>query len=377
MFTKYPELVKKRIDFTKLFENQGKYNKVTDFPKDQKVNNHNIIRVCDCGSDNLVEDFSEGAIICTKCGQILEEILDENPEWKFYDDSDIKNARCGAQISCMLPQSSMSTTIGYKAGFRMKNIQNWHAMPSKERSLNNEFKKIHNICQKLDVMKCIEDDAQIMYKMVSECKHKTGKNEGKYVITRGKNRTSILAACLYFACAKKGMIYTPTEIAENFGVKYSVMNKGIKKLKKMIDAKQIIITNEIETPNQFIKRYCDNLKMFNVYTNEAIKISTNVEKLSIATDHNPYSVAGACIWIIVEKYKINHVTKKKLADEFGISDVTISKAHKKIESYIDILFDDSAVEKLHSKCQKSAENNTIPEEIMEKMKQFGVMTTSV
>jgi len=255
----------------------------------------------------------------------------------------------------------------------MKIIQSWNAMPYKERTLNKELTKIHNICQKMDILKCIEDDTQITYKMASECRHKTGKNEGKYMITRGKNRTSIMAACLYFACAKKGMMYTPKEIAEKFGVKYSEMNRGIKNLRKLTDTDKITSTN-FEMPNQFIKRYCNNLKMLNIYAEEATQISTNVEKLGIATDHNPYSVAAACILTIVEKYKLKHITKKKLAAEFGISDVTIGKAHKKMEPFIKTIFDDIKVNQMCTDREKeSKDDDDIPEEIKEKMRQFGIL----
>lgn len=382
MFSKYPELLKKHIDFAKVFEDQSKsnniYNKITELPESGvslKPNDRKIATVqkCDCGNNDLIEDFSNSTIVCKKCGQVLDELLDENPEWKHYDDTDIKNARCGAQINGLLPQSAMCTTIGGRGRSLMKIIQSWHAMPYKERSLNKELKIIHEICLKMDVTKCIEDDTQITYKMASECRHKTGRNTGKYVITRGKNRISIMAACLYFSCAKKGMLYTTKEIGEKFGVSNSEMNKGIKYLRKLIDVNQNGML-ETEVPNQFIKRYCNNLKMLNVYSEEAMQLATNVEKLGISTEHNPFSVAAACILTIAEKHKLKYITKKRLATEFNISDVTISKSHKKIETYSKILFNPKHIAQLEIEREKKLkDNDSIPENIKEKMRQFGIL----
>jgi transcription initiation factor TFIIIB Brf1 subunit/transcription initiation factor TFIIB len=367
MFNKYPELLKKHTDLAKMFDNVD-----FDVSNTSKVNNYNKIHKCECGSDKLIEDHALGVLMCQNCGQSLEEILDDNPEWKNYDDSDITNARCSA-MNPLLPKSSLSTSIGGIGGNWMKTIQRWDSMPYKERSLNNELKKIREICNKMNVTKCIEDDAKIMYKMASDAKHKEGPNAGKYVITRGKNRIGISAACIHIACEKKGTTYTAKEIAEYFGITYAEINKGLKKLRNLINLKQTL-HNEFGTPNQFIKRYCNNLKMLNAYSDEAINISSNIEKLNIATEHNPYSIAAACILLIAELHKLKHITKKKLAAEFGISDVTINKTYKKIESYIDIIFDANKVEKIYKENEMiSKEDDVIPDEIKERMKLFGII----
>lgn len=327
--------------------------------------------ICKCGNSDLIEDHSQGALICQTCGQVLCEIIDYTPEWKQYDDSDVGNVRCGAPINVLLPQSSLSTSIGGMGYNRIKTLHNWHAMPYKERSLNNEFKKIHEICQRMKIPKCVEDDTKIMCKMASECRHKNGRNKGKFIITRGNNRISISAACLFFACQKKSMLYTPREIAESFGIKYAIINRGIKKLRTLIDVKPIVPTNTTGAQNTFIRRFCDNLKILNIHTDEILKIANNIEKLNIGTEHNQYSLAAASILLVAERHKLKHVTKKRLAVEFGISDVTINKTYKKIESLKNIIFDEKNVEMVYNEISKSAID--IPDNIKAKMIEFGIV----
>jgi transcription initiation factor TFIIIB Brf1 subunit/transcription initiation factor TFIIB len=346
-------------------------SEVNNYNKNNKNTSHN--KCSECGSDDLIEDHVGGILVCKICGQVLDQILDYNPEWKQYDDGD-NNARCGGAINPLLPTSSLGTSIAGAFKNRMKTIHGWNQMLYKERSLNNEFKKIHYVCQKYNILKCIEEDAKIMYKMASECKHQEGKNFGKFIITRGKNRVSISAACLYFACVKKGITYTPKEIADFYEIKYSEINKGIKNLRKLINSTFTSKSN-LSLPSQFIKRYCNNLKILNCYAEEAVNVALNIEKLNIATEHNPYSLAAACILFVAENHKLKHVTRKRLAAEFDISDVTINKTYKKIEVYKDVIFDKNKTEILSKKSILYEQEDTeIPPEILEKMKQYGIIS---
>jgi transcription initiation factor TFIIIB Brf1 subunit/transcription initiation factor TFIIB len=364
------------IDFNVLNESskvnnyvQTKDNKNTNNLQKEKLQNK-----CSCGNNDLIEDHSNGILVCQKCGSVLEQILDYNPEWKQFEDTNDNNARCSGAINPLLPTSSLGTTISGGFTNNMKRIHNWNAMIYKERSLNNEFKKLHVICQKYNILKCIEDDAKIMYKKASECKHTEGKNSGKTVITRGKNRISISAACLYNACLKKGSTYTPKEIAEFYGIKQCEINSGIKNLRKLVDNNSAN-NNNLSMPSQFIKRYCNNLQMMTCYADEAATVALNIEKLNIASDNNPFSLAATCILLVAEKYKLKNITRKKLAAEFDISDVTINKTYKKIEPYKNVIFDKKKTEKLSQNIINDEKNtkNDIPPEVLEKMKQYGIV----
>src|SRR3989344_4740982 len=63
-----------------------------------------------CKKDIFVEDYKNGVIICKNCGQVINEIIDVNPEWKSYD-NDNSNARCSTSINNLLPQSALGTNI--------------------------------------------------------------------------------------------------------------------------------------------------------------------------------------------------------------------------------------------------------------------------
>jgi transcription initiation factor TFIIIB Brf1 subunit/transcription initiation factor TFIIB len=122
--------------------------------------------------------------------------------------------------------------------------------------------------------------------------------------------------------------------------------------------------------NQFVRRYCDNLHMLTVHTDEVMKVSNNIEKLNIATEHNPYSLAAATILLVAEVHKLKNINKKKIAAEFNISEVTITKAYKKLEEYKNTIIDTNKTNTVFNTMENEEE---IPDEIKQKMKEFGVV----
>lgn len=360
------------IDFDNFFFNNNKQN-------DKKNENKNTIgkNICpECEKDSIVEDHSAGIVVCTNCGTVLDGILDFNPEWKQFEEEDKSQARCGMPINIHLQQSSLGTSIGGMGKNRIKTLHIWNTVPYKERSLSNEFKKIREVCQKAEIYKCIEEDAINMYAKASQCKHSTGKNIGKYIITRGINRISISAGCLFFACIRRGMTRTSKEIALLYGIKDVDMHRGCKNLLKFLKIMKMDIKMGTSKPEHFVKRFCNELKIKNQYIDEAVKIASNLEKLNLASDHTPYSLAAASILLMANIHQINSISKRKLADQFNISDVTISKTLKEIEPYKYVLTDTNATEKLMIKIKKDMDNEKIPSEVLERMKKFGIDTNS-
>jgi transcription initiation factor TFIIIB Brf1 subunit/transcription initiation factor TFIIB len=262
------------IDFDDFDDNANAETKVNI---KQSQNNNSTCYNCN-RTDKIVEDFSLGIIVCKNCGQVLDNITDANPEWRsFEDDAKGDNAnRCGFGVSKLLPQSSLGTTIGGgKFKSRIKTLHSWSAMPYRERSLHQVFKQFQEKCANTGILKCIEDDAKIMYKAISECKHNEGKNKDKFIIIRGKNRISLIAACVFFACKRKGMTRSPKEIAEIFDINYTDITKGCKNFQKFIKKGNIDINTGYSIPEDFVSRFCKELHIKDKHKNKVPKNNNN------------------------------------------------------------------------------------------------------
>lgn len=356
-------------------EDYKKYNNLMEliYEDDSKFINKNKRLYCyNCNNDDLVEDTSHGIIVCRECGQVLSNLLDSNPEWTQYNDDNKKDMnRCSHPISQLLPQSSTATTIAGSCSSRIRTLHGWSAMPYKERSLNEVFKIIQAKCHQGKILKCIEDDAKIMYKNISDCKHITGKNIDKSIIIRGKNRTSVIAGCILFACRKKDKTRSPKEIAELFNLKYTEITKGCKIFQKLAKLKKMELKLNFTKPEHFITRFCEELKIKKEYAEQTIQIANNVHKLQIASVHTPLSLATGSIYLMIHLNKLN-IPKKIIAEKFNVSQVTIAKAFKKLEPFINILVNNDICDRLNIEILKYQENIEISEFLKPKFIRFNI-----
>ncbi len=368
------------LDFDNIDINDfEKYNNLMDsmygneIGIESNIKDRKRLMFCDnCQDDDVVEDTSHGIVVCKKCGQIISTLLDSNPEWTQYNDDNKKDMnRCSHPISQLLPQSSTATTIAGSCSSRIKTLHGWAAMPYKERSLNDVFKIIQAKCHEGKIMKCIEDDAKIMYKNISDCKHVSGKNKGKSIIIRGKNRKSVIAGCILFACRKKNKTRSPKEIAELFGLKYTEITKGCKIFQKLAKLKKMEFKVQFTKPEHFITRFCEELKIKENYAEQSIQISNNVQKLQIASVHTPLSLATGSIYLMIHLNGLN-IQKKTIAEKFNVSQVTIAKAFKKLEPFIGILTNDKICDKLSVEIKKYQDDIDIGEELKSKFIRFGI-----
>lgn len=362
----------KKVSLIDSLDNVNLDDYFADFDNNTPIAEVNKAGCQNCASEELVEDFAQGILVCTSCGQVVDNIIDRNPEWRNYDDDGKTEGRCNLPTNKLLPQSSLGTTISGFGRSRLRTLHNWSKMPYRERSLNEVFKQIARICEKAKIMRCIEDDAKIMYKTISECTHIKGKNNGKHIITRGKNRTGIIAACLFYACKRKDMTRSSREIADLFNLTSSEMNKGCKNFVKLLNIRKFNMNMGTCHADHFVKRYCNELGMKTEYINQSIKIAKNIDRLNVATEHTPISIAAACILIMADINGIASITKKKLGNKFGLSEVTIGKTYKKIENLRPIINDDIAIDKIVENIKNETVQNTLPPAVLARMKKFGI-----
>jgi transcription initiation factor TFIIB len=308
----------------------------------------NIFEECGgCGAKNtIIEDLSKGYIVCTDCGLIIKELIDNAAEWKQYGGEDAKGEsmnRCGAPTNYYLQKSSLGTTISGSSFNRLKMLQNWNAMPYKERSLKLVMDEITANCTKNNISKIIIDDANFMYKKITECKHTKGKNIGKSVIIRGNNRKGLIAACVFFACVLRNTPQSPKEIAKIFNLDVTYITKGCKQFFRLLRENNMIYNFQSSKPADYVPRYCNKLKIHKEYIDVAVRIANNIKKIGIASDHTASSIAAGSILMMATKNKLK-ITKKNISDIFQISEVTISKISKKLTPYINLLIHDEACE---------------------------------
>lgn len=293
---------------------------------------------CEC-CESLLVITDEGYQACTnnKCGIIYKDILDSTPEWRYYgaDDNTISNpTRAGPPINPLLKESSFGCKLicSNRSSYEMKKLKRyaeWQSTPYKEKSLYEEFERISIFARHSGIPKIIVDDAVRYHKKISE-----------YKTFRGLNRNGILAASIYIACRLNNYPRTAKEIGTIFNIDNATATKGCKNANSIIN--EIENENDVKTvlckttPEAFIERYCSKLSINKELTNLAIFIAIRILQQNLIPENTPSSISAGIIYFITQECNLN-VTKKQISFISEISEVTINKCFKKLDTMKEML----------------------------------------
>jgi len=286
------------------------------------------IKCCQKEENYLIND---GIIQCKVCSNTISNICD-NAEWRYYGVNDNKTSdptRCGMPINTLLPESSVGSSVSFKNNSKsmsqIRRYQQWNGMPYKERSLYKVFNEITTVCRDNNIPVIIINEAKSLYNIISKTK-----------ISRGSNRVGIIAACVYFACKECNVPRSSKEIADIFKITITIMTKGVKKCQEIIymnkQSNKRLLYKESIKPQDFIDRFCNKLNIKDDQILDIKKICEIVIQNNITSENTPPSIASGCILYFAKKNKLA-ITKKDISGICKISEVTINKCTKKLESH--------------------------------------------
>jgi transcription initiation factor TFIIIB Brf1 subunit/transcription initiation factor TFIIB len=265
--------------------------------------------------------ISEEKTLCRCCNEEIT-ILSNSPE-KVYEGG--KNtSRTGMPTSELLPDSTTGSVIcpNFIQNSSMRNIarlNSYNGIPYKTRSLLIVFNTISSNCNRHNVSKKIINESQGIYKIIS-----------KFKISRGSNRSGIIAACIFLAAKNCAAARSSAEIAKIMNIEKKVVTKGIKQLNDIIRVNRIPldrINHDRVTAIDLIDRICytipeisedhiSEIKLLCGYCNENFS-----KELSSCT---PPSLAASIINFYVLGNKLS-VDKNIISDKATVSVVTIQK----------------------------------------------------
>ena len=313
-----------------------------------KINNE--IDMCNlCDSPLMIMDIGFPTCTNKSCGVIYKDTLDYSPEWRFYGAED-KNGndptRCGNPINPLLVESSFGCKVlcNTNSSYEMKKIRKWtewQAMPHKEKSLYDEFQFITTMAQNAGIPKIFIDDAMIIHKDISEQK-----------MFRGMNRDGIKSASIYLSCRLNGCPRTAHEIAEIFKLDKTSATNGCSMAVNILHNIERNVESSQKTdlcitlPSSFIDRFCSRLNFNSELTMLSKFVANKVEQQNIITDNIPHAIAAGIIYFIASNCNLN-VTKLDIKNISGVSEVTINKCFKKLETIKDKMIPICILEKYY------------------------------
>ena len=324
---------------------------------DKLITDNNLECIYNYTDENICSKCKSLLIISTtgfpvcsneNCGVFYTDVLDTTAEWNFFNngENNIDPTRCGMPINPLLKESSFGckVLIGNCSSYEMQKIKrytNWIGMPYKEKSQYDDFQKISIIGHQAGIPKIILEDALRYYKQISEVK-----------TFRGLNRDGILSASVYISAKVNNYPRTAKEIATIYNLDQASATKGCK---NAIDILNILENNLLPsekttlyqtTPDSFISRYCSKLNIDNNIILLCKFIAIRVQQNNLIPENTPNSIAAGIIYFIVDIFKLN-INKQEISKISKISEVTINKCYKKLNTLKNELIPENILSQYH------------------------------
>lgn len=278
----------------------------------------------------------EGRMICQMCGVDHGPMMDHSAEWRYYGSNDNRRradpTRCGMPSNELFPDSTPSTVILGRGTEVYRRLHKWNQMTYKEKSLISDFNEFRDKCLKHNIPVSVIDKTKALYKALRY-------DDELYDMKRGTTKKGLMAACAYESCRLKGISKSPKEIAEIFEIKVNKVTNGIKDFKKLMHCKDKEYAKGMRasTPKDYIDFFGNKIGLEEKHIKATIHIAQMADMLGIVPENIPHSMAVGCLFLTITNYQLEF-TKKYVANQCQISEVTISKTCKKLEPFKKYLF---------------------------------------
>ena len=290
-----------------------------------------------CKSNQIITDTESGEIICSKCGQVISENIQETgPEWRSFslsEESKDTRSRIGMPTSLARHDMGLSTIIGrtdrdasgqkIDAPMRstMERLRTWDLRTQihtpTDRNLKQAFFQLDILKDKLGLSDTVVEKAAYIYRKAQE-----------RVLVRGRTISGILAAAIYIACREMGISRTLKDIAASSNVKLKGVAKSYRLLCLELDLKIPTVD-----PMKYIARVANNTNLSEKTKRQAAEIMNNAIKREISVGKDPMGLAASVLYLACLNTGEN-ITQANIADASGVTEVTIRNRAKDLKKQV-------------------------------------------
>ncbi|OWZ09530.1 Transcription initiation factor IIB [Phytophthora megakarya] len=269
----------------------------------------------ECGSQDVVTDFSAGDVVCRGCGMILgERIIDDSPEWRTFANDDrggdpAAKSRVGDVADARLDSISLSTYLvdPKKGGGAEGEPGRKHKRPN----ISSDSAKVKRMQRNMSRIQEVADYLSLPKKIVEIALDVYAEAEKQGVNMRGPERESMAVAVLFIACRKAGNARSLKEFEEASGIPKRRIGKSFMSLQRRLDLEVKQATTE-----EYVQRFCSRLGLPNKTQMIAHTVAKKADSLELSNGQPPVAVAASVIYLVAA-----YTNAKRSIQE--ISDVTM------------------------------------------------------
>lgn len=287
----------------------------------------------ECGSVDIVMDFTKGTSICASCGLVLDMQIDMGPEWRAYNSSELaERSRTGSPITPLKAEMGLRTQIGnirkdisgktlpfssqtkYR---RLSRIDN-RTRKSEIRNLRFALKELKRIKSQLELPEDVAEMGAMIYRKALK------KN-----LIRGRSIDGMISASLYLACRRKKLPQTLKDIASVSNISSKELGRCIRIILQKLDLK--VFPSDYSA---LVHRLGISLRVTMKARRQAVVILNIARSKGATVGKNPMSLAAAALYISTIQTGERR-TQQEIANVAKITPVTIRNRFKELIKILD------------------------------------------
>jgi transcription initiation factor TFIIB len=291
----------------------------------------------ECASDNLVEDYDLGEIICQTCGLVISEhLMSTAPEWRaFTKEERDARGRTGVPLSFSIHDKGLSTVIervgkdAYGKSLStdrkldMLRLRKWHIRTrvnsSIDRNLTQAMAELDRLSDRLHVPSSTKERGAVTYRKALD----TG-------LVRGRSIAAIAAASLYAACRSSETPRTLKEVAEASGLK----RKDIARCYRLI-LRDLNLKMPVEDPIKCVSKIASKVGVSPKTQMKALEILREARRKSIIAGKDPMGLAAAALYVACV-IQSERKTQKEIAEVANVTEVTVRNRYKNLKESLNL-----------------------------------------
>ena len=283
-----------------------------------------------CGKASLVQDEESGELICSNCGFVLKEkIEEEGPEWRnsSRDEGGEDKSRTGLPTSIASHDMGLATIIGRADRDAMgrsitgsmrstvDRLRIWdnrsQVNQSQDRNLRQAFRELDRLADKLTVSEAVKERAAYIYRKALE--------RG---LIRGRSISSLIAASLYAAFRDTDTPRSLKDVAAVTLLRKKDLARDYRMLLRELDVRM-----PVSDPAKNVARIASAVGLSEKTRRRAIGILRTAEEKELSAGKDPVGLAASALYI-ASTLEGDGKTQKEIAKAAGVTEVTIRNRYK-------------------------------------------------
>ncbi len=290
-----------------------------------------------CGKDQqLVTDLESGEIVCSKCGLVSSDRVQESrAEWRTFDSEMNDRSRVGSPTTLAYYDMGLATVIGKEnrdsSGHQLEasmnasiqRLRTWdfrsQAHSPMKRNLMHAFSELGRLKDKLGLSDAIVEKTAYLYRKAQE-KH----------LVRGRSTSSILAAAIYTACRELGASRTLKDVAKATDITHKAVSRSYRVLVLELD-----IMVPLVDPMKCIAKIANSAKLTEKTKRMAMDTMNDLIGKEISAGKLPMGLAATVLYMSCLANGESK-TQKDIADMAGVTEVTIRNRFKDLKTKLEL-----------------------------------------